>query len=224
MTKPTPDGGHSIDKLLEDRAQYVSWLTRLNSSGPEAPVPEAVRARVRGDYERRLEAVLEQLRSHTAALETQVQSLTTRHAELTNREGELKEQLAEAEVRHMVGEYDEGKWQGIRAELMKVIGSVRDELTHTTREIERLSDVLDTIRSPVAEPEPPPPVQSSAPRPALDAQIIRAEPELSVPPEPRAPAAASGTTEIPFRSTTPRPQPKAAPPKKEEAPGRTLWF
>jgi hypothetical protein len=241
MTKPIPEN-NTIERLLQERAQFVSWLTRLNSSDGVPTVPEAVRSRVRGDYERRLESVLSELRGHTSALEEQVAGLSSRQGELTSREGELKEQLSEAEVRHVVGEYDDGKWDGIRAELTKVILQVREELNHTSGEVARLNDVLATIRAPVlpeSQPEPaaPPPLPSlgnSAPRPALTGSGPRAAviPEPPAPePEPARPAAsaapATGGTEIPFRAITPRPSapPKAPPPpKKEEVPGRTLWF
>ncbi len=243
MTKPTPESGNSIERLLQDRSQFVSWLTRLNATGETTPaVPEAVRSRVRADYERRLDAVLEELRGHTASIEEQVTDLSTRAALLTTRENEQKEQLSEAEVRHLVGEYDEGKWDGIRAELMKVISQIHSELTHTTSEIDRLNEVLATIRAPVAaapepepeavllmepEPEPeivlapPPPPIAAAPRPG----VTTSAPRQAVPPEPPAvkpepaaeparPAASAvpGTTEIPFRPVPPRPQPKAPAP------------
>ena len=113
---PTSESRSAIEKLLQDRAQFVSWLTRLNSTGGEAPaVPEAVRGRVRADYERRLESVLEELRGHTNALEEQVAGLVARAGELTVRESQHKEHLSEAEVRHMVGEYDEGTKRFLRA-------------------------------------------------------------------------------------------------------------
>jgi len=245
MTKPTPETANPIEKLLQDRAQFVSWLTRLNSSDGVPTVPEAVRSRVRADYERRLESVLGELRSHTSALEEQVAGLSARHGELSVREAEFKEQLAEAEVRHVVGEYDDGKWEGIRAEMMKVIMQVRDELAHTSGEVTRLNDVLATIRAPVSpESHPLPPLSASAPRPAVTGSGQRAavhpepaapapEPETAphTPAEPTRPAAtaASGPasgTELPFRAVTPKPAPtKPSPsPKKEEVPGRTLWF
>ena len=249
MTKPIPETANPIERLLQDRAQFVSWLTRLNSSDGVPTVPEAVRSRVRADYERRLESVLSELRTHTSALEEQVTGLSARHGELSMREAEFKEQLSEAEVRHIVGEYDDGKWEGIRAELMKVILQVRDELTHTSGEVTRLNDVLATIRAPVlpeshpsTELAPLPPLGASAPRPAVSGSGPRAAvtPEPPLPtPEPAAPppaeamkppaaappAPASGT-ELPFRAITPKPAPPkpAAAPKKEEVPGRTLWF
>ena len=177
MTKPTPESSNPIERLLQDRAQFVSWLTRLNSSGDAGgAVPEAVRGRVRADYERRLEAVLDELRGHTSALEEQVDVLSARAKELTHRESQHKEQLSEAEVRHLVGEYDEVKWEGIRAELLKLVSHIRDELNHTTSEIDRLNEVLGTIRAPLvaplmapAEPGDPPPLSVSAPRQALSA-------------------------------------------------------
>jgi hypothetical protein len=250
MTKAIPENSNPIDRLLSDRAQFVSWLTRLNSSEGVPTVPEAVRSRVRADYERRLESVLGELRGHTAALEEQVTGLSARQSELAMRETEFKEQLSEAEVRHVVGEYDDGKWDGIRAELTKVVLQVREELTHTSGEVARLNDVLALIRAPVLpeqapEPVPPPPLPSlgnSAPRPAVSGSGPRAAvmaPEatpLPPEPEPARPAASAtpvpapaGGTEIPFRAITPRPAPsKPAPPppapKKDEVPGRTLWF
>ncbi len=256
MSKSTPQT-NPIERLLQERAQFVSWLTRLNSAEGVPTVPEGVRSRVRADYERRLESVLTELRSHTSSLEEQVAGLNARLSELSSREAELKEQLAEAEVRHVVGEYDDSKWEGIRAELTKVILQVREELTNAGGEVARLNDVLGTIRAPVRpepspEPVPPPPLPSlghSAPRPALSGSGPRAAvmpemiplapepPEPAAPPpppvEPARPAAAAptgpvGGTELPFRAVTPKPAPTkptpAPAPRKDDAPGRTLWF
>lgn len=244
MSKSTPET-NPIERLLKDRAQFVSWLTRLNSADGVPTVPEAVRSRVRADYERRLEAVLNELRGHTSSLEEQVSGLTARANELAAKESELKEQLSEAEVRHVVGEYDDGKWDGIRAELTKVILALREELTQTGNEVLRLNDVLGTIRAPVL-PEPvvpeapppapaapaPPPVTASAPRPALTNSAPRpAVPEMT-PLAPEAPEAseparpAASGTELPFRAMTPKvvPNKPATSAPKADTPGRTLWF
>ncbi|MEO8635181.1 MAG: zinc finger Ran-binding domain-containing protein [Gemmatimonadales bacterium] len=254
MSKPTHESSSPIDRLLQDRAQFVSWLTRLNSSTDSPAVPEAVRGRVRADYERRLTAVVEELRGHTSAIDSQVEGLSARRDELAKREREQEEQLSEAEIRHLVGEYDEGRWDGIRTELMKVMLAVRDELGHTTREIDRLAEVLSTIRAPLIPPTPPvvieppappppAPVVITAPQPAVLPELILPEPLLIVPEPvapppapapvrpvataPVAPTAPVGGTEIPFRAPAPRPQPQPQPkpaPKKEEAASRTLWF
>ena len=225
MTKPTPESGPSIERLLQDRSQFVSWLTRLNATGDTTPtVPEAVRSRVRADYARRLDAVLEELRGHTAAIEEQVEDLSTRAGMLTGRENEHKEQLSEAEVRHIVGEYDDGKWDGIRAELMKIINQIRAELNHTISEIERLNEVLATIRAPVpvaavqaAEPEPEPePMLLMEPDP--EPVIVMAAP----PPPPPAPAVSA--PRLPVTPPTPRQaiMPEAPAPKPESTPASPM--
>jgi hypothetical protein len=230
MTKPTSDRANPIDRLLQDRAQFVNWLAKLNSSAEgSSGVPESVRSRVRADYERRLDAVLQELRTHVTAIEEQVGDLSARHGELTAREQEEMDQLAEAEVRHLVGEYDATRWDGIRAERMKVIVQVREEIGQTAAEIDRLNEVLATIRAPV-EPEPvpepeAPPVTSSAPRPAVTAPAPEPPPAE---PEPERPAASAPPADAPIRQPTPKPQPAVKPPTaqpaKKEEPGRTLWF
>jgi hypothetical protein len=253
MTKSATPPENPIEKLLQERAQFVSWLTRLNSSGEAMPaVPEAVRSRIRGDYERRLDAVMADLKSHQSALEEQVDGLSARRAELQHQEGETREQLSEAEVRHLVGEYDETKWQGIRAELNRRLVAFREALTQTTAEIDKLTEVLTTIRTPATSEHPaplppPPPAPSrvvSVPRPVAQPQaapppppapvegepfIQLAEPEPVQRPAAQQPAAAAAGSEIPFRQAPAKAQPPAAAkpapaPKKDDQGGRTLWF
>ena len=149
MAKPT-HRNDAIDKLLQDRAQFISWITRLTGpSNASPPVPDAVRHRVRADYEGRLQSVVEALRSHQNDLEQQMSEFAARRDTLSTRESEAKERLSEAEVRHMVGEYDDGRWQTIRADLTREVVSVQEELSRTTTEIDRLDEVLTTIRAPL---------------------------------------------------------------------------
>ena len=62
----TPDTDVTIEALLEQRTQYEEWLAKLDNSGDKAP--PAVRERVRGDYEARLQQVMEQLRGRANAI------------------------------------------------------------------------------------------------------------------------------------------------------------
>lgn len=233
MAKPTTRNDHTIDKLLEERAQFITWIGRLSSATDANPaLPDAVRSKVRGDYEGRLQSVVEALRSHQTGLEDQLAEFEARRDALTTREVEAKERLSEAEVRHMVGEYDDGRWQNIRGDLMRELVAVREELGRTISEIDRLNEVLETIRTPVEvepepEPEPPPPVAIAPPPPPPPAPAPPAAPvavSVAVPPEP-APASAAPSNEIPFKApgSPPKPQPKAPAKPKDES-GRTLWF
>ena len=62
MANTTPGTDTSIEALLEERAQYEQWLTKLDAAANNAPA--SVRTKVRGDYEARLRGVIEQLRGH----------------------------------------------------------------------------------------------------------------------------------------------------------------
>ncbi|MEO8202000.1 MAG: hypothetical protein ABI679_15820, partial [Gemmatimonadota bacterium] len=87
-----------IDRLLQERQQYAVWLAKLDSTG-EA-VPETVRVRVRSDYLARLEAVIEQLRTHSQGLGQQLDRHKETRSELLTREAQAREIMSEAEVRH----------------------------------------------------------------------------------------------------------------------------
>ncbi|MEP6572779.1 MAG: hypothetical protein ABJD11_08785 [Gemmatimonadota bacterium] len=168
MAKPTARSENTLDKLLQDRSQYVTWLARLDSTSDAVPaVPESVRTRIRADYETRLHAVLDELRSHTEGLKEQLEEFSARRAELALRETQAKETMAEAEVRHAVGEFDEGRWQSIRGETARMLVSVREELGRTSSEIDRLTEVLTLIETPAEAPAQPEPV--AVPQPVAEA-------------------------------------------------------
>ena len=116
MAKPT-HRNDAIDKLLQDRTQFISWITRLTGpSNASPPVPDAVRHRVRADYEGRLQSVVEALRSHQNDLEQQMSEFAARRDTLSTRESEAKERLSEAEVRHMAAEGEEDAAASVPAE------------------------------------------------------------------------------------------------------------
>ena len=111
MVKPTAQSGSAIEKLLQDRSQYEQWLARLASAGD---APDAVRLRVRADYEARLRAVMDELRTHAATIKADLDRFRGSEGELMRQESAAEERIAEAEIRHAVGEFEESKWQEIR--------------------------------------------------------------------------------------------------------------
>ncbi|MFL5506269.1 MAG: hypothetical protein ACJ8AU_05265, partial [Gemmatimonadales bacterium] len=56
-----------VDQLLQQRQKYEQWLAKLDQSGSRAP--EAVRNKVRSDYQARLEAVVAELGTHVDSIE-----------------------------------------------------------------------------------------------------------------------------------------------------------
>ena len=142
MPKGSSKSTAAIQRLLEERRQYEAWLARINAAGDAAP--EHVRVRVRADYEARLQAVTEELKAHADAGRQLVAQRKEFYVELQRKEKAAAERLAETELRHAVGEYDEGQWTQVHKDALAELVSVREELQEVAQDIEKLEE-LDTM-------------------------------------------------------------------------------
>ena len=159
----TPDTDVTIEALLEQRTQYEAWLAKLDNSGDKAP--PAVRERIRGDYEARLQSVMEQLRGRGSAISEELERHHASQAELDRQRRAAEEALAESEVRHSVGEYTEDEWRQVSDQSRREIEQLRAQLRSIGAEITRLTQVQALIAAPrTAAPAATPP--AAAPRPA----------------------------------------------------------
>ena len=227
-----PRIGDPIDRLLQEREQFATWLSRLDATTDTAP--ESVRGKVRADYQARLDAVIEQLRSHSDGLAQQLERHRDTRSELSTREAQAKEIMSEAEVRHAVGEYSDAKWQQIRGEAQKNLVSIREELTELGDEIAMLERVQRLIAAPavpepVAPPPPPPPApepEKVAPAPVMEHPVPPPPPAPApvAPPPPPPPPVAETPSAPPKPPVTPVTPVRPVKPKEGGAPGRTLWF
>jgi hypothetical protein len=152
MAEPT-SSSTGIDALLQQRAQYEQWLARLDATGNRTP--DAVRERVRADYQQRLTGVVEQLRSHVATISGELEGHRRRQEELEGRRDDVQDRLAEAEVRHAVGEYSEDEWRRISEETGAEVASIHGALAQVTEEIARLAEVERLVMAPGAPPAAP---------------------------------------------------------------------
>jgi len=158
----------TIEELLEQRTQYEEWLAKLDASGDKAP--PAVRQRVRGDYQARLQSVMEQLRGRGAAISEELERHHAHQAELDRERRGAEEALAEAEVRHSVGEYTQDEWRRLSEESKREIEQLRSKLRSIGAEITRLTQIQAVITAPRgAAPTPP------APRP-VRAEVVEQAP------------------------------------------------
>ena len=187
------DTDNSIEALLGQRARYEEWLAKLDSAANKAP--ESVRHKVRADYEVRLRGVIERLRGHAATIAEELQRHQTAQAQLDGQRREAEEELAEAEVRHTVGEFGQDEWRRISEESDRRLGGLREQLKTVGAEIARLVEVQGLI---AATPKPAPP-------PVAEEVIERS------PPPPAQPPAAEPVAEAP-----PKPPQRAAPPRGRE--------
>jgi hypothetical protein len=142
MAKGPSKSAAAIQRLLEERRQYEAWLARINATPDSAP--EHVRTRVKADYEARLKAVTEELRGHADAARQLIAQRKETMLELQRKEKAAAERLAETELRHEVGEYDEAQWSQVHKDALADLGAVRDELLDVERDITRLEE-LDAL-------------------------------------------------------------------------------
>ena len=150
----------TIEELLEQRTQYEEWLAKLDASGDKAP--PAVRQRVRGDYQARLQSVMEQLRGRGTAISEELERQHAHQAELDRERRAAEEALAEAEVRHAVGEYTQDEWRRLSEESKREIEQLRSQLRSIGAEITRLTQIQAVITAPRGAA---PPAPSSRPSP-----------------------------------------------------------
>ncbi|GBD33274.1 hypothetical protein HRbin33_02257 [bacterium HR33] len=152
MPKGSPKSAIAIQRLLEERQQIQRWLERLDMAGDAAP--EHVKARVRQDYEKRLGDLMAELQGYGQELAEALERQQALRAGLARQEADAAERLAEAELRHAVGEYTEAQWRELHAELLEALVKVREELKHADEEIARLNEVVGMLGLPAADTSP----------------------------------------------------------------------
>ncbi|HEX9582508.1 MAG TPA: hypothetical protein VF970_15500 [Gemmatimonadales bacterium] len=164
MAKVSPKSTAAIQRLLDERAQVQRWVERLDMAGDAAP--EQVRSRVRRDYANRLVEVIRELEGHSQELNATLERLQNVREGLQKQEKEAAERVAEAELRHAVGEYEETQWRQVHAALLGELVKVREELKQSDDEIARVDEVVTLISRADQLPEPEPaPGPRSRPQP-----------------------------------------------------------
>ena len=153
MAKGSSKSAAAIERLLEERRQYEAWLARIKATADS--VSDDVRSRVKADYEARLKAVMEELSSHADAARQLVVQRKETLRELQKKEKAAAERLAETELRHEVGEYDEAQWAQVHKDALADLGAVRDELMGIERDITRLVELDALVKVKSAPPAPP---------------------------------------------------------------------
>jgi hypothetical protein len=195
MAKAPNKSTAAIQRLLEERRQYEAWIARIDAAGGAAP--STVRTRVRSDYEARLNAVIEELKVHAEAARLMAAQRKELRRELQAKETQAAERLAEAELRHAVGEYDEAQWTQVHKESLAELVSVREELGSVDEDISQLEELELLVRARPGGPPAPPPAAAAPPpaAPVAPANVTVAAsavtgtmPRVGSPPRPPAPA------------------------------------
>ncbi len=138
--RKVPDRSVKLDELLEERRRLDAWLSKLDQA--EDKTPGEIKDRVREDYQRRLLAVVSQVKKFADQLERSLERGNKQRDALLEEERIADEKLAEAELRYNVGEFEEGKWEELKTELTEVKEQLTRQLEECTAEIDRLEEFL----------------------------------------------------------------------------------
>jgi len=145
MAKGPSKNTQAIERLLQERRQYEAWLARIDEAADATP--DHVRTRVRGDYAARLAAVTEELKTHADAARQLIAEKKASLSELARKEKLAAERLAETELRHAVGEYDEAQWAQVHRDAVALLEAVREEVQAAHQDIEKLEELDRMVRA-----------------------------------------------------------------------------
>jgi hypothetical protein len=234
MTKAKTNALDALRSLIAERQQYEQWISSLESR--REGTPEHVFERVRGDYQSRLERVVQDIRGHAEELQLSISTLSSRLVEVARDEDTRREGLQEAELRAAVGEYEPEQWEQLRTDAEKELAKIAadraslDSQLGELRAIQKLSEstggppvASDTqVAAPSAEvPKPaassPPPEPVAAPAPPAPTPAPPAEQAVR---EAQSAGHRAGTSASPA-SEKPAPQQPVASPTAADAPVAT---
>jgi hypothetical protein len=136
----------AIRTLLERRAQYMEWLAKLDDLGGKYR-PEVAK-RVRADYRTRLTGVEDELHGHKEELESSLWQRKQQLSEFMQRHEVCAAELEEAELRHQVGEFDEGEWENRKEAHERELADVAGALDVEREAVAELGAVLLQVTSP----------------------------------------------------------------------------
>jgi hypothetical protein len=135
-----------VSALMEERRKFESWLGALEAK--RAATPDRVFTRVHADYSARLDAVLEELTTHSEGLRSELASLTSRLTEVEERQQQQRDERAEAELRAHVGELSPEAWGQVSGDADKAIGELGEKHAELERELTRTRELLTEAERP----------------------------------------------------------------------------
>ncbi len=187
----------AVAALIGERSKYEGWISALASKGD---VPAHVLEKVRTDYIGRLRTVLQAFNAHTPSLESALAEYQSRDAALSSQEKSCRDEHAEGELRHMVGEYDSEQWDQVRigheallARLASERQGIASDLGNVQRSLAATAEAAQRARTLGEVTVGAAPARDESPTPAILAAL-------------REPAAAA-----PMSPNTFRPTPQAPP-------------
>ena len=174
--RTTANDQSSVEQLIAERHEIETWLNRLNGTTNSAP--DHIRGRVKSDYAKRLQEIVESLRGHGQSVKQSLDTKREAKEALDERNRAARDKLAEAELRHSVGEFDTKEYKRLNANVKRELDESETEVVRLEEEIEQLESVFESIETTpdpapkpksrqtqsqkkIVEPEPPPTMPDS---------------------------------------------------------------
>ena len=151
-----------ISELLDERKKLEQWLTKLERAADKKK--SGVADKVRQDYQQRLDEVTGELGQFGDGLREQRDTHAKALDKLREQEAERSEEMAEAELRHEVGEYDSSTWARKKSSINEKLASIQKDIAEAEKNLASVEDVLAALTAepedeeevePEPEPEPP---------------------------------------------------------------------
>jgi hypothetical protein len=167
----SPEELAAVEQLLAEGDALRGWLARLDKAAVGSDV---VRERVRNDYQKRLDQITAGLGAHADVVATKLAADRDEHAGLAARATEARDGLAEAELRHAVGEYELERFEGEQRRFSGDIETFDVALAAVAERIDRLEQVQALVqrgpRAIEAEPaQPSEPLADTSPAEPVEA-------------------------------------------------------
>jgi chromosome segregation ATPase len=140
--QPGPDSGE-VFELLARRAQVQGWIQRLEENAEAAN--ERIVARVRADYQARLQETVDRLMEHRSAVQSRFEHATEQLAEAEREAEALADELEEARLRNLIGELNDARWSEQRKQLDARVEEAADREAAAREEVSRLGELLAQI-------------------------------------------------------------------------------
>ena len=196
----------AVGALIGERSKYEGWIAALTS---KTDVPSHVLEKVRADYIGRLRTVLQAFSVHTPALQSALAEHQARDAALAAQEKASRDEHAEGDLRHLVGEYDGEQWDQVRVgheALLSRLASDREtiaeQLTHVQRSLAATSDAAQrAVALGDGDAASASASREESPTPAVLAALAEPSPSEST------------AVATPFSPNTYRPTPQSPPPE-----------
>jgi hypothetical protein len=144
-----PSNLADVETLLAERDAVAGWIAKLDAAG--STVPAAVRDRVRLDYQLRMDGVTHRLQGHGDAIAAKLAEDRAERETEAAAAANARDALAEAELRHVVGEYDSARFESEASRHSADIERHERALGGVAERVRRLEEVLALIVAPAGE-------------------------------------------------------------------------